>query len=157
AASTVVGSETTKGTAALSAAAPAGGAVVMLATDNAAASVPVSVSIAAGATSADFSVTTNQVPLPLNVTITATYQPSSKSTQLTVGAIPICGPFLSAPVLLPFGLYFDSGSPQNHFIPGGWIGDISDLSVDAADTSLPHSGTTAMKIGYAGKGPLGFA
>jgi hypothetical protein len=58
----VVGGDPATGTVTLSAAAPAGGVVVALSSDNtAAATVPASVTVPAGATSATFPVTTNAV------------------------------------------------------------------------------------------------
>jgi len=59
----VVGGDPATGTVTLSAAAPAGGVVVALSSDNpAAATVPASVTVPAGATSATFPVATNSVP-----------------------------------------------------------------------------------------------
>jgi hypothetical protein len=58
----ILGGQTATGTVRLSAAAPAGGFTVALSSDNtAAAQVPVSVTVPAGATSAGFTVTTNVV------------------------------------------------------------------------------------------------
>jgi hypothetical protein len=58
----VVGGDTSTGTVTLTAAAPAGGFTVALSSDNtAAANVPASVTVPAGATSATFTVTTNTV------------------------------------------------------------------------------------------------
>ena len=59
----VVGGDPSTGTATLSAVAPAGGFVVSLSSDNtAAATVPPSVTVPAGATSANFPITTKAVP-----------------------------------------------------------------------------------------------
>ncbi len=71
---------------ALNAAAPAGGAVVSLSSDNpAVAAVPASVTVAAGQTlSPTFSITTTAVASPVTVTITATYNGSVKQSVLTV-------------------------------------------------------------------------
>lgn len=58
----VIGGNTSTGTASLTAAAPTGGFVVSLSSDNtAAATVPPTVTVAAGSTSATFTVSTNQV------------------------------------------------------------------------------------------------
>jgi len=55
----------------LSAAAPAGGMLVTLSSDNAAATVPPSITVPAGATDATFQVTTSVIPAPTLVQITA--------------------------------------------------------------------------------------
>ncbi|HVI71269.1 MAG TPA: hypothetical protein VM656_07270, partial [Pyrinomonadaceae bacterium] len=65
--------------------APSGGAVVTLSSANTAvASVPASVTLAAGASSATFSVNTSAVTANTSVTITATYSGVSRTTTLTV-------------------------------------------------------------------------
>lgn len=66
----VDGGESTQGTAVLTAPAPEGGVVVALASSTASVTVPASVTIDAGATSATFSVTTTTVPMPVVATIT---------------------------------------------------------------------------------------
>lgn len=81
----VTGGTSSTGTATLTAAAPSGGAVVLLSSSNTAvATVPASVTIAAGATSATFTVTTSSVTASTSVTITATYNGVSRTTTLTV-------------------------------------------------------------------------
>jgi len=71
----------------MSAAAPAGGAVVALASSNpAVATVPTSVTVAAGATSATFTVSTNSLTACASsgATISATYGGVTRSAGLTV-------------------------------------------------------------------------
>src|SRR5205823_5902111 len=69
----------------LGAAAPVGGAIVTLASSNLnAATMPASVTVAAGATSATFAVTTKAVTAATAVTITATYTGVAKTATLTV-------------------------------------------------------------------------
>jgi hypothetical protein len=81
----VTGGATSQGTVTLSGAAPSGGAVVMLASSNGAiASVPPSVTVAAGATSASFTVTTTPVSVSTTVNISATYAGLTKTATLTV-------------------------------------------------------------------------
>jgi len=48
----------------------------------------------------------------------------------------------------PFSIYTDENSPDNHYIPSGWMGDYSDLSYDGAYMNNPHSGGTSIKIVY---------
>jgi hypothetical protein len=82
---TVTGAAGSTGTVTLSAAAPAGGAVVTLASsDINAATMPPSVTVAAGGTTATFAITTTAVTAVTAVTITATYDGVAKTATLTV-------------------------------------------------------------------------
>jgi hypothetical protein len=80
----VVGGGSSTGTVTLSGAAPSGGAVVYLSSSASAAAVPTSVTVAAGATNATFTVSTSVVTASSPVTVTATYAGSSKTAALTV-------------------------------------------------------------------------
>lgn len=82
--STIAGGATSTGTVTLTGPAPAGGSVVTLASDNAAATVPSSVTVAQGATSATFTVSTTAVASGVSPVITATLGASSKTATLTV-------------------------------------------------------------------------
>jgi trimeric autotransporter adhesin len=76
--------ESSTGTVRLNGPAPAGGAVVTLSDNNGACSTPGSVTIAANATSATFTVTTGLVLISTTCTITATYKGTSRSATLQV-------------------------------------------------------------------------
>jgi len=80
----VWGGSTATGTVTLSGPAPAGGVVVQLRSSSSRASVPSSVTIPAGATSARFTIQTRSAFSITTVTITATYNGVSRSAQLTV-------------------------------------------------------------------------
>jgi hypothetical protein len=81
----VVGGSPSQGTVTLTAAAPSGGAVVSLSSSNTAvATVPPSVTVPAGSTSAGFTVTTRSVTGSTSVTITAAYGGVTKTAALTV-------------------------------------------------------------------------
>jgi hypothetical protein len=83
--STVVASATSKGTVNLTAAAPAGGAVVALTSSNSSrATIPASVTVPAGASSATFNVGTATTNKKTSVTITASYGGVNKSATLTI-------------------------------------------------------------------------
>jgi hypothetical protein len=83
--STVVGGNSSTGTVTLTSAAPSGGALVSLSSSNTAvATVPASVTIAAGAASATFAATTPMVAANTPVTLTAAYSGVSRTTTLTV-------------------------------------------------------------------------
>ena len=80
----VVGGNSSQGTVTLTAAAPSGGFAVTLADDSSAASVPPSVTVAQGATSAAFTITTIGVSASTPVTITAGAGSVTRTTTLTV-------------------------------------------------------------------------
>jgi hypothetical protein len=81
----VAGGSSSTGTATLSAAAPSGGLVVSLSSSNtAAATVPASVTVAAGATSKTFTVATSAVGGTTPVTITASAGGSTQTATVTV-------------------------------------------------------------------------
>ena len=78
------GRKTGKGRVTLSAPAPAGGAVVLLANTNPAAAVPASVTVPEGMTGQAFSITTQAVSSTQTGVVTATYGGVSRSETLTV-------------------------------------------------------------------------
>jgi hypothetical protein len=87
--STVTGGNSAQGTVTLTNAAPSGGAQVALSSSNAAAaSVPASVNVPAGATSASFTVSTASVTASTSATISASYGGVSRTALLTVQAAP---------------------------------------------------------------------
>jgi len=81
----VTGGSPSTGTVNLSGPAPSGGAAVNLSSSSSAATVPASVTLAYGASSANFTVNTNAVTASTPVTITASYGGVSKTGTLTVG------------------------------------------------------------------------
>ncbi len=80
----VWGGSTATGTVTLSGPAPAGGAVVQLRSSSTRARVPSSITVPAGARSASFTIQTTSSFSITTVTITATYNGTSRSAQLTV-------------------------------------------------------------------------
>ncbi|MBD3246838.1 MAG: hypothetical protein GF333_07530 [Candidatus Omnitrophica bacterium] len=50
-----------------------------------------------------------------------------------------------------FYIYADKNSPQNHFMPSGWMGDYGDLQFNDQSQKDPFSGVTAMEITYTAK------
>ncbi len=94
--STVTGSQTSTGTVRLTGAAPAGGTVVMLSSSNqAAATVPTSVTVAAGATTATFTVQTTAVTANTVVAIAATAAGTTVQTNLSVRLLAVSSMNLS--------------------------------------------------------------
>lgn len=51
----------------------------------------------------------------------------------------------------PFYIYADKGSPDNHFVPQGWMGSWQGVSFDDNYTSSAFSGTTAIRITWVPK------
>jgi hypothetical protein len=88
--SSVVAGDSVQVNVTLSQPAPAGGALVTLTSNNAAASVPASVLVPAGLTSASFNVQTNPVTTFVTATLTATYGtiPSTQTARLVVAPPP---------------------------------------------------------------------
>lgn len=78
------GAQSSTGTVTLSGPAPAGGAQILLSSNNSAASVPSSVTVPAGATSATFTVNTSIVLFSTSVTISASYGGNTLTATLTV-------------------------------------------------------------------------
>ena len=80
----VGGGASSTGTVTLTGPAPAGGSVVTLASNNAAATLPATVTVAQGASSATFSIATTAVTTAVAPVITATLGASSKTATLSV-------------------------------------------------------------------------
>src|SRR5947208_1836781 len=93
----VIGGRSSTGTVALSGPAPSGGAQVALSSrDTSVATVPSSVTVAAGATSATFTVRTSAVSESTTVIISASYASLTKTASLTVNPAPPPPPTLSS-------------------------------------------------------------
>ena len=80
----VTGGQTASGTVVLTAAAPAGGIMIDLSVDDPAVTVPATVAVAAGATSASFTVNTSPVSTGTTATITGGYDGIGKTAALAV-------------------------------------------------------------------------
>jgi len=94
---------TVTATVSLNAAAPAGGAVVTLTSSGDAATVPASVTIAAGALNQTFDIQTSPATVSTSVVITATYAGVSSGATLTLGKLSLQGLSLSAPSVVGGG------------------------------------------------------
>jgi hypothetical protein len=101
-ASVVGGSQSSTATVTLSGPAPAGGALVAVSSSNAAAKVPSSVTILAGATGATFTISSSTVTASTGVTISASYNGVSRTASLTVMPLPL--PTVSSLTLNPTGV-----------------------------------------------------
>jgi hypothetical protein len=56
---------------------------------------------------------------------------------------------------VPFYVYADRSSMNNHFIPSGWMGDYGDVKYEGASKEDPYLGDTCIKITYSGKATQG--
>ncbi|MFH2136922.1 MAG: hypothetical protein ABII88_00250 [Candidatus Omnitrophota bacterium] len=54
-----------------------------------------------------------------------------------------------------FGVYYDRGNRNNHFVPSGWMGDFGDVQMNERAEENPHSGKTCIKFTYSAKGKQG--
>jgi len=98
----VTGGNSSTGTVTLSAAAPSGGAAVTLSSSNTTvARTPASVTVAAGATTATFTVATSAVTASTAVTISGAYSGVTRSASLTVTPVAPPRPTLSSLSLNP--------------------------------------------------------
>ncbi len=139
----VVGGNTSQGTVTLSAAAPSGGAFVTLSSSNTiVATVPASVTVSAGATSATFTASTSAVATSTPVTITASYNATSKTATLTVTP-PIT---LSSLALNPTSVTGGSSSQGTATLSGGAPSGGAVVALSSSDTTVatvPASVTVA--------------
>src|SRR5215470_2767767 len=144
---TLTGGANSTGTVTLSAAAPAGGAVVALTSSNTnAATVPVSVTVAAGATTATFTVATNIVTVGTVSIITATYDGISQGVGLVVN--PLLGSLTLNPSVLIGGapctgtVTLTSAAPAGGAVVTLTSGNTNVATVPAAVT-VPAGATSA--------------
>ncbi|MDD2703387.1 MAG: hypothetical protein PHC33_05225 [Candidatus Omnitrophica bacterium] len=56
---------------------------------------------------------------------------------------------------MPFYVFSDSSSANNHFFPSGWMGDYGDLKLEQSSKEDPYLGDTCIKITYNGKAAQG--
>lgn len=70
-------------------------------------------------------------------------------------ADPTIKPIVNGPAKMPFYVYLDKGSVNNHYVASGWMGDYGDVAFDQGWSEDPYMGSTAIKIVYSGKGSQG--
>ena len=56
---------------------------------------------------------------------------------------------------MPFYVFADRSSVNNHFIPSGWMGDYGDIKYEGSSKEDPYLGDTCVKIIYSGKAMQG--
>ena len=135
--SSVNGGSSSTGTVTLTSPAPSGGAVVTLSSNNAAATVPASVTVGAGSTTGTFAVATSAVGATTLATISGSYN-GSKSATLTINS-----PVLSTISLNPTSVTGGSSSTGTVTLtrPAPAGGALVMLSSDDAAAVVPASVT----------------
>jgi hypothetical protein len=56
---------------------------------------------------------------------------------------------------LPFYIYHGFKSPDNHYVPSGWMGDYGDLRFDDHFKQRPEDPASCIRVTYAAKGAQG--
>ena len=70
------------------------------------------------------------------------------SILLLAALVAFCRQGLYAAEGKAFCVYTDNRSPDNHYIPSGWMGDTGDISMDDKYMGEPHAGSTCIKFVY---------
>ncbi len=146
---TVVGGNPAQGTVTLTGAAPSGGAVVAITSSNSAvASTPQNVTVAAGATSASFSVSTAAVSASTPVTITASFGGVTRSATLTVTSANTPAPVtLSSLTLTPTSVTGGNSSQGRVTLTGAAPAGGATVSLASSNTTVA---TTPASVTVAG-------
>jgi hypothetical protein len=79
------------------------------------------------------------------------------STLLILSLVVLCANAFAEKEQRIFKVYTDAKSPDNHYIPSGWMGDYADIAMDDKYMDAPHSGSTCIKITYNAKRTQGQA
>ncbi len=143
----VTGGNSSTGTVTLSGAAPSGGAQVTLSSSNTAvARVPSSVTVAAGATSATFMVSSSAVAASTTVTISATYSGATRLASLTVTPASPPPPTLSSLSLNPASVTGGNSSTGTVTLSGPAPSGGTQVTLSSSNTTaarVPSSVTVA--------------
>jgi len=137
----LAGGASSTGTVTLTGPAPAGGSVVTLASNNAVATVPASVTVAQGATSATFTITTTAVASVVAPVVTATLGASSKTATLTVNP-PVLSTLVASAANVIGGKQVRLTANLGSVAPAGGI-TVSLASTDTNALPVPGSITIA--------------
>jgi hypothetical protein len=75
-----------------------------------------------------------------------------RNVRYTSTAVPTPG---FPPAQMPFRVYTDGADPANHYVPSGFMGDHSAVSMDQFWANRPHDGKTCIRVVYSGPVPGG--
>jgi len=132
----VLGGGSSTGTVTLNEVAPTGGTVIALSSDNSAATVPASVTVAAGATSAAFTVSTTSVGVDTVAAIDATLGNRTKRARLEINALKVKSLRLS-PENVSAGGTSTATVTLNDAAPSG--GSTVNLSTESTAVTIPST------------------
>ena len=59
------------------------------------------------------------------------------------------------PAPMPFPVYTDGGDPANHYVPSGYMGDFTAVTMNQYWAGHPHHGKTCIQVTYRGAAPGG--
>lgn len=74
---------------------------------------------------------------------------SLTATVLVAGAADTAAP---AGVKLPFTVFEEKGSTNNHYIASGWMGNAQGIKMDDGCATNPHSSNTCLRVEYTASG-----
>ena len=131
---TLAGGTSSTATVTLSGVAPTGGAVVVLQSNKAAATVPGTLTIPAGQTTGTFSVSTTAVAVDTLATISATYGGATLTADLSVTRVALTGFTLNRSSVVGGGTRIATVTLSGNAPSGGYV---VQLSSDAAAATLP--------------------
>jgi len=159
----VIGGSSSTGTVGLNNAAPSGGALVALSSSSAAASVPASVKVAAGATSATFPISTAGVSISTAAQISGTYSSVTKTAILTVNPPPPAATrfYTLTPCRIldtrnaagPFGAPSLAAGATRTFVLAGQCGIPADAKAVSVNITVVPTSAGALKVNPAGATP----
>jgi exo-beta-1,3-glucanase (GH17 family) len=97
---------------------------------------------------------------PFHGTLLPSEQLASYSTSPFFQA-PLQDPFLrnrsNTLISKTFDVYTEWPDAPGHFLPTGWLGDVSSIDLYECDRSNPHGGEMALRVSYTPSGELGWA
>jgi subtilase family serine protease len=140
--SSIAGGSTATGTLTMNGTAPTGGLAVSLSASNLAASVPSTVTIPAGASSATFTVSTHPVTAGIPVTITATQGANTFTANLTVTAAN-----LSSVTLTPSSVVGGGSSSGTVTLAGVVAGSAVTVSLSSSNSAASVPASVTVPVG----------
>lgn len=146
----VVGGVSSTGTVTLTGIAPAGGIVVSLSSNSSSATVPSSVTVAAGSSSATFTVSTSATSATTAAAIQATYSGTTLSTNLNIGPASLTGLALTPTAVFAGGSSTATVTLNGPAGPGGAVVSLSatysSVKVPASVTVSPGSSSASFTV-----------
>lgn len=76
-----------------------------------------------------------------------TYDAVATDLRYTLTMVPASA---ARPARMPFAVYTDGGAPGNHYVPSGYMGDYSAVTMNQYWARHPHDGKTCIQVTYRG-------